>query len=41
MRIAKRIYGSIATIESRIALPDQAISRVRPSARLPCAVGLR
>jgi len=29
MRIAKRIYRSIATIESRIALPDQAISRVK------------
>ena len=32
MRIAKRIYGSIATIESRIALLDQAISRLRPTA---------
>jgi PhnB protein len=31
MRIAKRIYGSIATIEYRIALLDQTISRVRPT----------
>jgi hypothetical protein len=29
MRIAKHIYGSISTIESRTALLDQAISRVR------------
>jgi hypothetical protein len=51
MRIAKPIFGSIATIESRIALLDQAVSRVRPTgfrdiggytnASLPCAVGLR
>jgi hypothetical protein len=32
MRIAKPIYGSVATIESRIALLDQAVSRVRPTA---------
>jgi hypothetical protein len=32
MRIAKHIYGSVATIESRIALPDQAISGLRPTA---------
>jgi uncharacterized small protein (DUF1192 family) len=32
MRIAKPIFGSVATIESRIALLDQTISRVRPAA---------
>jgi hypothetical protein len=31
MRIAKPIFGSVATIESRIALPDQAVSRLRPT----------
>ena len=32
MRIVKPIFGSVATIESRIALPDQALGRVRPTA---------
>jgi hypothetical protein len=32
MRIAKPIFGSVATIESRIALPDQALGRLRPTA---------
>jgi hypothetical protein len=32
MRIAKPIFGSIATIESRIALLDQALGRLRPTA---------
>jgi hypothetical protein len=32
MRIARPIFGSIATIESRIALLDQAVSRVTPTA---------
>jgi hypothetical protein len=32
MRIAKPIFGSVATIESRIALPDQAHGRLRPTA---------
>jgi hypothetical protein len=32
MRIAKPIFGSVATIESRIALPDQALGRLRPAA---------
>ena len=32
MRIAKPIFGSIATIESRIALLDQAVGRLRPTA---------
>jgi hypothetical protein len=32
MRIAKPIFGSVATIESRIALRDQALGCVRPTA---------
>jgi hypothetical protein len=32
MRIAKPIFGSIATIEPRIALLDQAVGRLRPTA---------
>jgi hypothetical protein len=32
MRIAKPIFGSIATIESRVALLDQALGRLRPTA---------
>ena len=32
MRIVKPIFGSVATIESHIALPDQALGRVRPTA---------
>jgi hypothetical protein len=32
MRIVKPIFGSIATIESRIALLDQALGRLRPTA---------
>jgi hypothetical protein len=37
MRIAKPIFGSVATIESRIALPDQAFGRLRPTAY--CNIG--
>jgi uncharacterized small protein (DUF1192 family) len=32
MRIAKPIFGSIATIESRIALLYQALGRLKPTA---------
>jgi hypothetical protein len=32
MRLARPIFGSVATIESRIALLDQALGRVRPTA---------
>jgi hypothetical protein len=32
MRIAKPIFGSVATIKSRIALLDQALGRLRPTA---------
>jgi hypothetical protein len=32
MRIAKPVFGSVATIESHIALPDQALGRLRPTA---------
>ena len=32
MRLARPIFGSVATIESRIALPDQALGRLRPTA---------
>ena len=32
MQIAKPIFGSVATIESHIALLDQALGRVRPTA---------
>jgi len=40
MRIAKPIYGSVATIESRIALPDQALGRLTPTAYCEFGGGL-
>jgi hypothetical protein len=34
MRIVKPVFGSVATIESHIiALPGQALARVRPAAK--------
>ena len=39
MRIAKPIFGSVATIESRIALPDQARGRLRPTQSIAIWVG--
>jgi hypothetical protein len=31
MRIVKPIFGPVATIESRIALPNQALGHLRPT----------
>jgi hypothetical protein len=32
MRIVKPVFGSVAAIEAHIALSDQALARVRPTA---------